>query len=393
MSFTVGITGPINLGDFRPFVDPKQWHEQLPKGQGGTPVNLLCRELLKRGQRLVVFSCDGGVKDEVVLEGEHVKICVGPKGARPARNFFRVERNYLDRAIRRERPTLIHAHWTYEYAMPVQNSGIPHVITAHDAPINILRHSFIPYRMARTLMAYRVTSRASRIVAVSPYVAEHLRRFMLYDGSREVIPNGMPDHVFHRIPKQRAEGEGLTFASILVGWGGYKNGRVAIEAFARMRSLFPGCRLLMFGAAHGRGEQAEIWARARGMEQGIEFVGQQPYDVLMARVAAEVDVLVHPALEEAQPMALIEAMALKIPVIGGRSSGGVPWTLDHGQAGILVDPRSPEQMAEAMGKLAVSSDLRNELGERGYALARERFHIDNVVDAYQAIYRELAGAT
>lgn len=390
MSYAVGITGPINLSDFREFVDPGQWHDQLPKGQGGTPVNLLCRELLKRGQRLVVFSCDAAVEDEVVLEGKRVRVCVGPKGNRPARNFFRVEREYLQRAIRREKPDLIHAHWTYEYAMPVQASGLPHVITAHDAPINILRHSFIPYRMARTLMAYRVTSRASRIVAVSPYVADHLRTFMLYGGSREVIPNGMPDHIFNRTAASRSERQGITFATILVGWGGYKNGQVAIEAFARLRGEFPDARLLMFGATHGPGEQAEQWARARGMEQGIEFVGHQSYDSLMAHVAAEVDVLVHPALEEAQPMALIEAMALRIPVIGGISSGGVPWTLDNGKVGLLVDARSPEDMAAAMAKLASDPILRGELGERGYALAKQRFHIDGVVDAYQAIYRELA---
>jgi len=390
MSFTVGITGPINLGDFREFVDPSQWHDQLPKGQGGTPVNLLCRELLKRGQRLVVFSCDAAVKDEVVLEGVRVRVCVGPKGKRPARNFFRVERDYLQRAIRREKPDLMHAHWTYEYAMPVQTSGLPHVITAHDAPINILRHSFIPYRMARTLMAYRVTSRASRIVAVSPYVADHLRKFMLYGGSKEVVPNGMPDHIFNRTAGARGTGHALTFATILVGWGGYKNGHVAIEAFAHLRGRVPEARLLMFGATHGPGEQAEAWARARGLEQGIEFVGQLPYDLLMSRVAAEVDVLVHPALEEAQPMALIEAMALKIPVIGGKSSGGVPWTLDNGRVGLLVDARSPDEMADAMARLASDPEARRALGEQGYALARQRFHIDNVVDAYQAIYRELA---
>ena len=89
-------------------------------------------------------------------------------------------------------------------------------------------------------------------------------------------------------------------------------------------------------------------------------------------------------------MALIEAMALRIPVIGGRSSGGVPWTLDNGRVGILVDVRSPEQVAEAMVKLAGDPELRREFGELGYALARERFHISTVTDAYQKIYAQLA---
>ena len=390
MSLTVGITGPINVADFREFIDPAQWRGDLPKGQGGTPVNLLCRELLRRGQKLAVFSCDSALDREIVLQGELLRLCIGPKGKRPARDFFRTERNYLQHAIQREKPDVIHANWTYEYAMPVQVSGLPHVITAHDAPINILRHNFIPFRIARTMMAYRVTSRARRIVSVSPYVAAHLGRYMLYGGAAEVIPNGMPSQVFEREMGARRGNRGLTFATILVGWGGYKNGHVAIEAFARFRQRHPAARLLMFGTPHGPGELAEQWARARHLEAGIEFVGQLPYETLMTRVAAEVDILLHPALEEAQPMVLIEAMALGIPVIGGAASGGVPWTLDHGNAGLLVDVRRPEPMAVAMQQLADDPGARATLAERGKSLARKRFHIEAVTDAYQSVYAQLA---
>lgn len=389
MSYTLGMTGPINVADFREFIDPALWHDKLPKGQGGTPVNLLCRELLKRGQKLVIFSCDAAVKDEIVLQGDNLRLCLGPKGVRPARNFFKVERDYLQRAIAREKPDLIHAQWTYEYAMPVQLSGIPHVITAHDTPLRCLWHNFIPYRIARTLMAYRVISRARRIASVSPYVAEHLRKYMLYRGATEVIPNGMPEHVFTQSAVSNPGDRPLTFASILVGWGAYKNGHVAIEAFAKFRKHYPDARFLMFGAGHGALEAAAQWARERGLEQGIEFVGQLPYKTLMARVSSEVDVLVHPALVEAQPMVLIEAMVRGIPVIGGESSGGVPWTLDHGRAGRLVDVRSPEAVMQAMLAFAHDPKLRQAYAEHGLALARERFHISAVADAWQAVYNQI----
>ena len=212
---------------------------------------------------------------------------------------------------------------------------------------------------------------------------------MFYGGAQEVIPNGMPDQVFTRIVSVRSHDRPITFATILVGWGGYKNGHVAIEGFSLLRKHYPNARLIMFGAEHEAGGKAEQWARSHGLEQGIEFVGQVPYDTLMERVEAEVDVLVHPALEEAQPMAIIEAMARRIPVIGGKASGGVPWTLDEGRAGILVDVRSPDQLATAMQRLAADSVLRQDLAERGQALARERFHISAVADAWQAIYAQL----
>jgi glycosyltransferase involved in cell wall biosynthesis len=126
------------------------------------------------------------------------------------------------------------------------------------------------------------------------------------------------------------------------------------------------------------------------MKTGIEFAGHLPYDVLMARVEAEADILVHPSLVEAQPMALIEAMARRIPVIGGKASGGVPWTLDDGRAGLLVDVRSPEEVSAAMIKLAGDPELRRGLSQKAQDLVRKRFHIAAVTDAYQSVYAQLA---
>jgi len=57
-----------------------------------------------------------------------------------------------------------------------------------------------------------------------------------------------------------------------------------------------------------------------------------PHGDLLIKLAENIDVLVHPSLEEAHCMAVIEAMAMGMPVIGGRSSGGIPWTLAEGEA-------------------------------------------------------------
>lgn len=388
----LGMLGPISLADFREHLHAGVWRDDLPRGLGGTPVNLLTRELLRRGRRVVLFSLDPAVSDEIVLDGPSLRICIGPFRPKRARDFFAAERAYLRRAIVRERPRLLHAQWTYEYAMAAQASGLPHVITAHDAPLNVLRLNPIPYRVARTLMAYRVLSRARRVVAVAPHVERHLRRFMFFRGGAEVIPNGMPDSLFARRGAREGSAGGLTFASVLVGWGGLKNGQTAIEAFARVRQDLPGARFLMFGAGHGPGEPALAWARRRGLDSGIEFAGQTPHERMIGRVAAEVDALVHPALEEAQPMALIEAMALGIPVIAGESSGGVPWTLDGGRAGLLVDVRSPAEIAAAMLRLARDEAERRMWAERGFSLAQRRFHIRAVADAYERVYDELARA-
>lgn len=388
---TLAMLGPIELSQFMDLLDPSRLPEKIPKGLGGSPVNLLSRELLSRGWRLLIVTVSPDVQEEVILEGENLKICVGPDRPKHARDFFSAEREYLLKVLQREQPDIVHAQWTYEYALAAQASGLPHVITAHDAPINILRLNFIPYRIARSLMAYRVLSRAKRVVSVSPYVAEHLARYMFYRGSAEVIPNGMPDSFFSRQVAERSDADPLTFATILSGWAGRKNGQVAVEAFALLRQQYPDAKLIMFGYGHGHGEEGPRWAQERGIDKGIEFVGQIPYEKVMERLAAEVDVLVHPALEESFGMTFIEAMALRLPTIGGLRSGAVPWVLDQGKAGLLVDVTDPVEVAGAMLRLAKNKQERRQLGQRGRVFAETNFHIRVVADAYEKIYLELLG--
>jgi len=109
----------------------------------------------------------------------------------------------------------------------------------------------------------------------------------------------------------------------------------------------------------------------------------------MERLAREVDIFVHPSLEEGHPLSVIEAMALGIPVIGGVHSGAVPYTLENGRAGLLVDVRSPQAVAGAMLRLAEDAEMRITLGRAARRSAWHRFRLEHVVDAYEKVYDEV----
>lgn len=389
---TIALVGPIETNSFLDILQLPE-NQPYPKGLGGSPVNLMALELHKRGYNLLLCSEDPAVEDEVILQGERLKIRFVHCRKRPARSFFAQESKWMTKVLIQEQPDIVHAHWTYEFALAAEASGLPHLITAHDAPINVLKLNFIPFRIARTLMAYVAVWKAKHLSAVSPYVAEHLKKYLFYRKPITIIPNGMPDEVFNRIKPPKKEDTPLTFATILVGWSGYKNGEAAIKAFSILYKKNPDCRLIMFGAGHGIGEEAEQWAKNLDINHGIEFVGQIAYEELIARLSNEVDILVHPALEEAQPMSLIEAMAIGIPVIAGRNSGGVPWTLDNGNAGMLVDVSNPEEIATAMLDLTGDIDKRKQIGLAGLEQARKKFHISVVTDAYLKAYQSILSGT
>lgn len=388
MDDIIGLAGPILTSAFQQYLTPSPG--PLPPGLGGTPVNALAQELLARGRRLVIFTLDPSVEHEMVLQGDQLTICIGPYRRKRARDFFRQEQAYLTAAMRRERPAFVHAHWTYEFALAAQTSGLPTLVTAHDAPWRVLSLDFRPYRLARTLMAWHAVRRTRHLVAVSPYIAEHLSRWMGFCGSAEVLPNGLAEECFTSAPA-RTEGP-LTFATCANGFNALKNTATALEAFALVRRQVPDAQLLMFGGEHGPGEAAARWAEAYGLSAGVRFMGALPHEALLRQVAELVDVLVHPSREESQGMAVLEAMAAGVPVIGGERSGAIPWVLAGGEAGILTDIERPAVLADAMLRLAESAALRRSLGERGQASARARFHIRTVVNGYEACYRRLGAA-
>jgi glycosyltransferase involved in cell wall biosynthesis len=403
----IGVLGGIELSALREFLPANVEEHLYDQITGATPVNLLCRELLRRGRRLVVFSLSPSIESEHVFKGEHLRIHLGPVKSASVRNGFRDERRFLRQAIRGEKLACLHAHWIGEYALAASDSGLPHIVTAHDAPVNCLWQNLImnplsPYRLqplkqvargnafwfGRTWISYLAARRAQRVVAVSPYVADHLRRYGFHRKSIEVIPNGMPGDYFAR-QRHRTPGDPITFATALGNWAGLKNPASAIAAFARVKERLPHSRMLMFGAGFMPDGPAAAWARARGWDCGIEFKGQVPHDEVMNTLCRCVDVLVHPSLEEAHPMPLIEAMSFGIPVVAGRGVGGVPWTLGEG-TGLLVDVRNPEAIAPAMLELARDDALRSRLGTASRDEAQRRFRLDRMTDRYESIYAELA---
>lgn len=389
----IGVTGPISIPPLARHLDfPKGPAQKLPSGLGGTPLNNLIEAMLQKEHRVIVFTLDRSVDREVIYEGDRIKICVGPyRSARRARDFFSAERAYLVHAIERERPALIHAHWTYEFAMAALETTFPVLVTAHDAPLRILRHLPDPYRFMRLCMAWSVTRRTRHLAAVSSYVADHFRRYFRFRHPIHIVPNALPSQCFElgRLRINHPRSGPFTVAAVLTGWQGLKNGPVALQAFGILRKSVPDARLILFGQDYAPGGSAETWARSKSLAESVEFAGPAPNNLILNRLANEADVLLHLSLEESFGMAVAEAMALGLPVVGGKTSGAVPWMLENGAAGELVDVRLPCAAANALARIAVDNNRRDQLSRAAYNSACKRFRSEAVLYQYMALYENI----
>jgi glycosyltransferase involved in cell wall biosynthesis len=98
------------------------------------------------------------------------------------------------------------------------------------------------------------------------------------------------------------------------------------------------------------------------------------------------DAVVLPSRGEGLSQALLEAMALGVPVVASRAGGNVG-LVTHDVDGLLVPPREPAAFAAALERLLGDAVLRRRLGERGRRTARERFPLRRTVQLTEAAYR------
>ena len=91
--------------------------------------------------------------------------------------------------------------------------------------------------------------------------------------------------------------------------------------------------------------------------------------------------------------ALVEAMARKVPVIAGQSSGAVPWVLSGGEAGLLVDVSSVDTLVQSILRLAMDRGLWKSFSESGYRNALRRFNSNEVAKDVISLYHQVIEET
>lgn len=148
-------------------------------------------------------------------------------------------------------------------------------------------------------------------------------------------------------------------------------------------------RLRFVAVGHGPLEADVHAEHARiGLGERFLLLGHRPDAI---RVLAGCDVFTLASHWEGFPVALMEALALGVPVVA-TAVGGVPDGVTDGVEGLLVPARRPEELATALVRLAGDEQLRARMGNAAATRGAE-FDIRRAVTRIEATYRELAGRT
>jgi glycosyltransferase involved in cell wall biosynthesis len=220
---------------------------------------------------------------------------------------------------------------------------------------------------------------------------EHLRRGVGRPGQFRTLPSGID---FRALRAARAQREacrrrlGYGASDLVVGTlcrlEPVKGTEDLLEGFAMAARSRPHLRLVIGGDGPLRESLAAL-ARSHGLGDRVRVEGRwmPPEEVLPA-----LDLFVLASRNEGMGRALVEAMALGVPVVG-TTVGGIPEVLLQGESGLLVPPGRPRALAQAITRLADDRTLASSLGRRGKARAIS-YGAGRMVHSMLRLYREVA---
>lgn len=383
----IGYLAPMSWNALRPFLPQ---HVELPEALYFEAGSQVVAELVRRGHHVSVFTLSPSVRKPIRIEGKGLTLHIGAfRGRGKIFDVLRQERHHLKTMLRSDPCDVYHANWIYEYACAsLSISRSRTLVTAHDKPTDVLRYASWrekPYRFLRLLMGIWVLLRTRHLSVLTPFDEKYFRRVFHYARPIWTTPNGVLSCSSNMV-KQNSNS--FDFAFLANQFFGLKNGEMLLKAWRLVLSKGPSARLFLIGKGLGEDGKVAQYVKQQGFEN-VVFVGFiEKKEDLLRFLCQNVRVLVHPSLTEGMSLSILEAMSLGIPVVGGERSGGVPWLLENGKAGLLVDVSSPKSLADGMLDLMIDETLYHRLSSAAKSRSM-KFSVSAVTSELMAIYERI----
>lgn len=337
-----------------------------------------------------------GLLAYLIARGHDNQLLVHPQGQLAARSqslkvssIPMVVRNDLDlrgipmlrSRIRREKYDIVHFHTKRAHALSLwlpRGEGCPkYVVTRR-----------MDYPEKRNWYTGRLYNRrVDGVVAISQPIMQSLIDAGVEEKRIRLIHSGIDAHRFKAIGDRSIGREGEPVIGCLAVLEERKGHRYLLRAASILKAR--GLRVMLHLGGEGtlRGE-LEREVDNLGLREMVKFCG---FVADPAAFLADVDLFVLPSLYEGLGVAVLEAMASGKAVVASRV-GGLAESILDGQTGLLVPPRAPEALADAITRVVREPSLGRELGRKGRARVLEQFTLEQMAVKNENFYYELLGA-
>jgi glycosyltransferase involved in cell wall biosynthesis len=345
---------------------------------------------------------DEGSFEELIVEASIRAVRVPGLGRRVSVIGDVVAFSSLLRLVFRERPDILHTHTAKAGALG-RTAGFLYNCTRRRRERCLLVHTFHghvlsgyfgPLGTALTRWSERVLAWfTDRVITISDRQRDEIVTYLRITrrGQVVVIPLGLDLEALLSIEApDRSLRRSLGWADedFVVGYVGrlvpIKDLPTLVSGFTAFAKNNATARLLVVGDGSLRAEIEEK-VRVTGLASNVRFVGWQRN---LRQVYGAMDVAALTSRNEGTPVALIEALAARVPVVA-TAVGGVPDVIQDGRTGVLIAPADADALAAALQRLARDRVWRAEMADRGRRDVQRRFASRRLVEDILALYSEL----
>lgn len=258
-------------------------------------------------------------------------------------------------------------------------SGKPYVLWSRQS-INFLLNSIsfptnIPFKSLMRL----TLAKADGIVALTEIMKKEIS--LIYNGNIVVIPNG--------IDQERIELRlDLTDSKTILCVSGFrpeKGVKYLLKSLKIVINSEPNARLQLVGYGPEENDLKKC-IEIYNIKGHVILAGKQPHDMIPDYMRSS-DILVLPSLTEGFPNVILEAMKFGLPIVA-TDVGGVPEIIIDEKNGLLVEPKNPEKMAEAILRLLNDAHLRQEISKNNLARIKS-FCWEDVIVRVENMYNSI----
>lgn len=244
----------------------------------------------------------------------------------------------------------------------------------------------------RSARLYRMATRGvAGVIAVNRQLAEWACHDLHLPGERVwYIPNFVSSRAAWANPLQELPGSPGSRIVCVANLRPQKDHGTLLRAMASVRKKHAGAHLLLVGAFI----DAEYAAGLRrlvselGIESSVSFLGERDDVAAILRMS---DIGVLSSISEGLPLSLLEYGGAGLPAVA-TSVGQCPDVLNHGMAGTLVEPSSPDEFANAINQLLDAPERRVEQGRKLQDFVRRTFDpaviMNQICDIYDRVLQE-----
>lgn len=285
------------------------------------------------------------------------------------------------RALRRHRPEVVLTLMEKDVRLagPAARAlGIPVVVRrANDRPMKRKPHFRVLYGWLPAMHVANSEATRRTMLDSAPWLRPERVR---------VIHNGIDEEAIESVPAADLE---LPADALAIGFVGRFDERKGILEMARawpaVAAALPDAHLVMVG----KGPEE---ARARSLLVDAPRVRWLGYRADAPAVIKALHLLAVPSHWEGFGLVAAEALAAGTPVVAADASS-LPEIVRHGSEGLLVPPRDPRALADALVTLGRDVGMRARMAAAGRARIREHFSLDGMIDRYEALLGEVAERT